>query len=68
LENEAESFLRKEKKIEGKNEFLEKLINKNKEIKDNLLSKERLVNNKDNELRRKEQELIRGIWRETKRI
>jgi len=70
-ENKARLFLKRDEEIKKKNEFLEKLINKNKEIKDNLLSKERLVNNKDNELRRKEQELkkgIRGIWRETKRI
>ena len=58
-ENKAKLSLKKENKIEKKNEFLEKLISENKEIKSNLSSKERLVNNKDNELRRKEQDLLK---------
>jgi len=58
-EKGAKSFLKKEKKIERKNEFLEKSIDDNKKIKEELLSKERLVSNEDNELRRKEQELLK---------
>ena len=59
LKREARSFLKREKRIGEKNEFLKRLINKNKEIKDNLLSEEKLLVDKDNELRKKEKRLLK---------
>ncbi|RLE44878.1 hypothetical protein DRJ22_05340, partial [Candidatus Woesearchaeota archaeon] len=58
-EKGAKSFLKKEKKIERKNELIDRLIKENNEIKDNLSSKEKLVCDKENELRRKEHELLK---------
>ncbi len=53
LKREAELFLKKEGRITEKNEFLERLINENNEIKGKLVSKEKSLVDMENELRKR---------------